>query len=267
MLIEVFCYLLGGALSGLLAGLLGIGGGLVVVPFLVFALPYAGFPDTMIMHVAVATSLANIVVTSIVSFYSHHRRNGVLWAVVRRVFFSCMFGAAAGGILAIWLPSNILSIMFSFFVFFIAYLLLRPQSFEQKNHELPSPTKLNGAVIGIATFCSLLGMGGGSLMVPYLNHYGISLRESIGTSSACGFFIAFSGLLCLMLLQIHVSTSVPWMIGYLYLPAFLCMSIASVALAPLGAKLAHTLPVPLLKKIFAGFLIIVGVSMLSKVLF
>ncbi|NNM58300.1 MAG: sulfite exporter TauE/SafE family protein [Legionellales bacterium] len=267
MLIQIICYLIGGALSGLLAGLLGIGGGLVVVPFLVFALPYAGFPETHLMHVAVATSLANIVVTSIVSFYSHHRRNAVLWRVVNRINISCIVGAAAGAVLAIWLPSHILSLIFGIFVFFIAYLLLRPQTLEQKNRTLPPPVQLNSSAFGIATFCSLLGMGGGSLMVPFLNYYGISMRESIGTSAACGFFIALSGLVCLMLLQLHVSTSIHWMIGYLYLPAFLCMSVASVAFAPLGAKLAHTLPVPLLKKIFAGFLVIVGISMFYKSIF
>lgn len=264
MSLEIFAYLIGGTLSGLLAGLLGIGGGLVTIPFLAFALPAVGFAEANVMHVAVATSLANIVVTSMVSVYSHHRRNGVRWDILRRFIPACVLGAFAGALLAAWLPGRVLSTVFGLFTFFIVYSLLNPQAPGTNTRTLPTGLKLNAGVFSIGAFCSLLGMGGGSLTVPYLIYYNIPMRNAVGTSAACGFFIALAGLSCLMFSELHMVSPHAWMSGYLYWPAFACMSVASVLFAPLGAKLAHTLPIPLLKRIFAGFLIIVGCSMLIK---
>jgi uncharacterized membrane protein YfcA len=267
MVIEIFSYLSAGALSGLLAGLFGIGGGLVVIPFLAFALPDVGFPEAMIMHVAVATSLANIVITSIVSVYSHHKRGGVKWDIFRRVLPSCIVGAVAGALLAIYMSSQMLETIFGLFVFFVAYSLLHPRSASSDSRTLPTGFKLNASMFSIAGFCSLLGMGGGSLMVPYYSYYNVPMRSAVGTSAAGGLFIGLSGLICLMLSEFHMVSPKPWMTGYLYWPAFACMSVASVAFAPLGAKLAHTLPVPMLKRFFAGFLVLVGISMLYKSFF
>ncbi|MFN7098652.1 MAG: sulfite exporter TauE/SafE family protein, partial [Gammaproteobacteria bacterium] len=163
--LEIISYLVGGALSGLLAGLFGIGGGLVVIPFLAFALPDVGFPDAMVMHVAIATSLANIVVTSVVSTYSHHKRNGVRWDIFRQVLLSCILGAMAGALLAILISSHVLEIIFGLFVFLVAYSLVRPQVHGADSRTLPTGFKLYSSMFGIAGFCSLLGMGGGSLMV------------------------------------------------------------------------------------------------------
>lgn len=264
MSIEIISYLIGGALSGLLAGLFGIGGGLVVIPFLAFALPDVGFPDAMVMHVAVATSLANIVVTSIVSVYSHHKRNGVNWDIFRQVLLSCIIGAMFGALFAILVSSHALETIFGLFVFFVAYSLIHPQSANAASRSLPTGFKLYAGMFSIAGFCSLLGMGGGSLMVPYYSYYNVPMRKAVGTSAACGLFIGLSGLLCLMFSQFHMVSPKPWMTGYLYWPAFACMSVASIALAPVGAKLAHTLPVPMLKRFFAGFLVLVGISMLYK---
>lgn len=265
MMIELVCFIIGGALSGLMAGLLGIGGGLIVVPFLAFALPYAGFPNDIVMHIAVATSLANIVVTSIVSLYSHHKRGAVIWPLFLQMLPGSIVGAIVGAILATYLASNSLQIIFAMFVFFMAYNLAKPLPKTPGVMRLPSNLGLFLGSTGIAGFCSLLGMGGGSLMVPYFNHYHVPMRNSVGTSAACGFTIALAGLASLMLSQMHIPAPAAWMTGYLYWPAFIAMSIASVALAPLGAKLAHTLPVPVLRRIFAGFLVIVGISMLYKV--
>jgi hypothetical protein len=264
-MIEIICFIIGGALSGLMAGLLGIGGGLIVVPFLAFALPYAGFPNDIIMHIAVATSLANIVVTSIVSLYSHHKRGAVIWPLFMQMLPGSIAGAILGALLASVLASKSLQIIFALFVFFMAYNLAKPKTEAAGTMQLPSKTSLFLGSTGIAGFCSLLGMGGGSLMVPYFNHYHVPMRNAVGTSAACGFTIALAGITSLMLSEIHTPSPAAWMTGYLYWPAFITMSIASVALAPLGAKLAHTLPVPLLRRIFAGFLVVVGISMLYKV--
>lgn len=264
MLIELACLLIGGALSGLLAGLLGIGGGLVVIPFLAFALPYAGFPENNLMQVAVTTSLANIVVTSLMSIYSHHRRQGVLWPLFRRLLPAIIIGAISGGLLAIILSGDTLEIIFGFFAFFIAYRLLQKPQALATTKPFPNGIKLQSAFFGIASFCSLMGMGGGSLTVPYLSYYGIPMRNAIGTSAACGFPIALFGLITLMLTSMHTVSPQPYMTGYLYWPAFLTMSAASVACTPIGAKLTHTLPVATLRRIFGGFLVIVGVSMLYK---
>lgn len=265
MLIPLLSYLAAGALSGLLAGLFGIGGGLVAIPFLAFALPYMGFAPETVMHVAVATSLANIVVTSCVSIYAHHQRQSINWTILKQVLLSCIIGATLGGMLVNIMPSTVLQIIFGLFVFFIAYAMLTRKKIPDDNLQLPQGLALYLPVTGIAAFCSLLGMGGGSLMVPYLSHYGLPLRKAVGTSSACGLFIALAGLLCLMISTEHISLIKPWMSGYLYWPAFLCMSAGSILFTPLGAKLTHTLPVPLLKRGFALFLIVVGISMIYKV--
>jgi uncharacterized membrane protein YfcA len=261
MLYELLFYLVGGTLSGLMAGLLGIGGGLVVVPFLAFALPYAGFPSQTVMHVAVATSLANIVITSMMSMYSHHTRHAVLWPIVYRLLPWLAMGAIAGGLLAIIFPSRWLESIFGVFAFFISYRLLRAHTV-QEDHPLPQGPKLWGSVFSIAGFCALLGMGGGSLMVPYLSHYNTPMRQAIGTAAACGFPIALMGLITLMLSNVGLVSVKPYMTGYLYWPAFIVMSIASITFAPLGAKLTHILPVPILRRIFGVFLLIVGASML-----
>lgn len=266
MILQFSLYAFAGGLSGLFAGLFGIGGGLVAIPFLVFALPYAGFSQQVIMHVAVTTSLANIVVTSLVSIYSHHKRHAVQWEIIKRITLACLLGASFGALCAKNLPGQILQIIFSGFVFFIAYSLLTKKEPLVMTPCLPTGFKAQIPIFGISAFCSLLGMGGGSLMVPYFNYYHMPLRQAVGTASACGFFIACAGLAVLLMLTFHVHSPQSWMFGYLYWPAFLGMSLGSVLLTPLGAKLTHVLPVAILRRGFAIFLLFVGLSMVYKVI-
>jgi len=264
--IEIILYILCGSLSGFLAGLLGIGGGLVVVPSLVFLLPKFGFPSNYVMHVAVGTSLSLIVMTSISSSYAHHRKQAVNWGVFKKLFIALIVGALIGAFIADKLGSLYLEALFGFFVWYIAYQLIRkkPTASQEESTHLPSTMKLNIHGILISAFCTLLGMGGGSLFVPYFSHYGMHMRRAVATSSACGFPIAVAGVIGLMSVGVGNALLPKGTVGYVYLPAFFSMVIPSVFIAPWGAKIAHQISMVLLRRIFGVFLVCVGIDMLWK---
>ena len=262
--IEIICYLLAGGLTGLLAGLLGIGGGLVVVPFLAFFLPLLGFPNAYVMHVAIATSLAIIVITSLSSAYSHQRKHAIEWPLVKKMVLGCVIGAVIGSQIADLLPSGILRIVFGLFVFLMAYRLLTGHQVHGDGRQLPGRAGLGISSIIISGFCTILGTGGGSLLVPFFSFYNVPMRNAVATSAACGFPIALAGAIGLLLAGKSETVLIPHAIGYIYYPAFIAMVIPGMLCAPVGAKLAHSVPTLLLKKIFAVFLIFVGIDMLYK---
>jgi uncharacterized membrane protein YfcA len=261
-MLEIILYAFCSTLSGFMAGLLGIGGGLVIVPALVFLLPKFGFPQDYVMHVAVATSLALIIVTSISSTYTHHKKQAVDWQLFKKLFLGLIVGALLGAYIADWLKSSYLEILFGLFVWYIAYTLFFKKNITKEESHLPGKWVLKIHGIFIAAFCTLLGMGGGSLFVPYFSHYGVSMRRAVATSSACGFPLAVAGVIGLIIVGTNEVALPAGTVGYIYLPAFFAMAIPSVAFAPLGAKLAHRLSLVLLRRIFAVFLVLVGIDML-----
>jgi len=261
---EILLYILGGILTGFLAGLLGIGGGLVLVPFLVFFLPLIDIPSIYIMHIAIATSLAIIVVTSFSSAYSHNKAGGIRWDIVKKMVLGCLIGALIGAQVADFLPSNMLQVFFGFFVFFMSYRLLAPQSGTVKKQHLPKRIGLGVSGLTISGICTLLGTGGGSLLVPFFSFFGLPMQNAVATSAACGFPIALAGVVGLLFAGHYETITLPYMTGYVYWPAFLGMVIPSVIFAPIGAKIAYKLPTITLRKIFGAFLIFVGVDMLYK---
>jgi uncharacterized membrane protein YfcA len=253
-------YLTLGAVAGVLAGLLGIGGGLVIVPMLSFAFSMQGMEPTYILHMALGTSLASIIFTSISSLRAHHKRDGVIWSAVWRITPGILAGTYFGSWIASHLSTPFLKVFFGLFLLYVATQMLlgiKPKA----SRDLPgSPLMITaGSIIGI--FSSLVGIGGGTLSVPFLVFHNTVMHKAIGTSAAIGLPIALAGSTGYIVhgLGLNLPTGT---VGFVYLPALLGIVAASVLTAPLGAKLAHNLPVDRLKKIFALLLYLVGFKML-----
>lgn len=257
-------FLLTGAAAGLLAGLFGVGGGLIMVPALAWILPRQGFADSITMQMAIGTSLAVIAVTSISSTLAHHRRGGVLWPVLLRFAPGLIIGALAGAFVADLLTGNTLKRIVGIGALLVSIqMLLNLTPKAPRNIARPGTTELIGAGGIIGLLSSLIGIGGGSLTVPYMSLRGINMREAVGTAAACGVPIAWAGAAGFMMAG-HGDASLPdWTIGYVSLTAFAGISVASTVIAPLGAKLAHTLPPLLLKRLFALLLALIGLRMLT----
>jgi len=247
-----------GLVSGLLAGLLGIGGGLVIVPALLFILPHQGVPGVVTPHVAVATSLATVIVTSMVATHSHHRRGAVQWPIVWRMGAGLALGALAGAFIADALPGTLLKTGFGLFALFVALVMAL-------RIEPPAGRPLSGiglmsagAVIG--QISALIGIGGGTMTVPLLRWSRLPLHQAIATSSACGLPIALGGTLGFSLLHKEIGS---YAVEYIHWSAALGIGVASLVSAPLGVRLAHRLSTPVLTRVFAFFLALVALRLLG----
>lgn len=265
-MLHVFAiYMALGAVAGILAGLMGIGGGLVIVPMLVFCFAGLGMPHEHIMHIALGTSLASIIFTSISSFMAHHRRGAVHWEVVRRIVPGIIAGTLLGAYIVSLMSTNILKGFFGIFLFYVAIQMLLDRK-PKSNRELPGHLGMFGAGSVIGTFSSLMGIGGGTLSVPFMVWCNITVHNAIGTSSAIGLPIAVAGTVGYMLTGMNIGDLPSYSVGYIYIPALLGVVSASMLTAPLGARLAHWLSVFKLKRIFAGLLLLVGSRMLVTLL-
>ena len=261
ILSTLLFYLTLGLFAGVMAGLLGVGGGLIIVPTLAWIFHHQQVDDAIVMHLAIGTSLATIVVTSISSVRAHHRRGAVLWPIFWRLTPGIIVGAWLGAAIADALPSAVLSKVFAVFVLTVAAQM----GFGAKpapHRELPGTTGMltAGGVIGAVS--AIVGIGGGSLTVPFLTWCNIAIRQAVATSSACGLPIALAGALGFVVTGLNAAGRPDWSLGYVYGPALVGITLTSMLSAPLGAKLAHTLPTEMLKKVFAAFLTLVGVKML-----
>ena len=261
ILSTLLFYLTLGLFAGVMAGLLGVGGGLIIVPTLAWIFHHQQVDDAIVMHLAIGTSLATIVVTSISSVRAHHRRGAVLWPIFWRLTPGIVVGAWLGAAIADALPSAVLSKVFAVFVLTVAAQM----GFGAKpapHRELPGTTGMltAGGVIGAVS--AIVGIGGGSLTVPFLTWCNIAIRQAVATSSACGLPIALAGALGFVVTGLNAAGRPDWSLGYVYGPALVGITLTSMLSAPLGAKLAHTLPTEMLKKVFAAFLTLVGVKML-----
>lgn len=257
-----FCYCLLGLAAGLLAGLLGVGGGLIIVPALVVLLAKQQVFAGQIQHMAVGTSLASIVFTSISSMRAHHQRGGVDWTMVRRIAPAIVLGALSGAWVASRMSTRFLQWFFVAFVFSVAtQMFLRAEVLHA--HARASHGMLMGALGGlIGGVSSLVGVGGGSLLVPLLSWYNLPMRRAIGTSAAIGFFIASSGAVGSIVTGWGAAGLPAFSAGYVYLPALVGIAVFSTLAAPFGAWLAHWLPVSVLKRGFAILLFAIGVKMI-----
>lgn len=246
-----------GLIAGLMAGLLGIGGGLVIVPVLMFFYSrYGLFPET-IMQTAIGTSLAVIIVTSVASIYGHHKKRSVNWDLV----LAFAPGLVVGGVVGAFIVTQVGSVLLKYFfgVFEILIGLQFIMNFKIKlAFQLPGRMGQNivGLIIGLMS--ALLGIGGGTMTVPYLAGCQVIVHKAIATSAACGFFIAIASV-TMFIAKSAYDTSAMVIDGF----AWLMLSLGSVTMAPMGAWLAHQLPVLILKRIFAFLMIGVGIKMIA----
>lgn len=254
-------YPLLGVVAGILAGLLGVGGGLVIVPALALIFPPLGIDQSVMMHLAVGTSLATIVVTSLSSVRAHHARGAVLWRVFGVLAPGLIGGVLLGAVLADQIPTRGLSVIVGLFALTMALQMAFGRS-PKPTRVLPGRAATTAVGGGIGVFSALVGIGGGSLTVPFLAWCNIDMRKAVATSAACGFPIALAGAVGFAVTGFGDPRLPEWSTGYIYWPAFLGIAIPSLLFAPLGARLAHTLPTALLKKIFAGVLALIGLRML-----
>jgi uncharacterized membrane protein YfcA len=261
---DWLAYLGTGALVGFAAGLLGIGGGVVMVPLLVLVFAHHGFPSQHVLHMALATALLAMVLTSISSMRAHHARGAVDWKIARAMSPGMLAGSFVAALIAGWIPTRPLALLFTALVFYAAtqiLLDLKPSA----TRDLPGATGLftAGAVIGAAA--SLVAAGGAFLTIPFLAWCRVPLRRAIGTAAANGLPIALAGAAGYLLQGWRVEGLPPWSLGYVYLPAFALVATTSMATAPLGAALAHRLPVKRLRTLFAMLLYAFAVRMLVGV--
>jgi uncharacterized membrane protein YfcA len=250
-----------GAVAGLTAGLLGVGGGLIIVPVLSWLFYRQGVDAGVIMQLAVGTSLATIVATSVSSAWAHYQHRAIEVALFMRLVPGILIGALLGAQVADALPEAGLRRVFAVFELLVALQMffgLQPAA----RWRLPATTGLvlAGVIIGLVS--AVVGVGGGTLTVPFLLACAVSLRHAIGTSAACGFPIAVAGSLGFIVAGWQHPALPDYSLGYVYLPAFAGIIVTSVLTAPLGAWLAHHLPVAMVRRLFALFLLAVGLRML-----
>ncbi len=253
-------YLALGLFSGFVAGLLGVGGGLLMVPVLAWAYAAQGFTPAYNIHLALGTSLGVIVLTSISSLRAHHAHGAVVWMAVRRIVPGILAGTLLGSLAAVWIPDTGLKIFFTVFLFYAATQMLL--GFKPKpSREMPGwpGMSLAGGVIGVVS--SWVGIGGGTLSVPFLTWCNTDFRRAIGTSSAIGFPIAVAGTIGYMVSGQAVPALPSASLGFVYLPALAAIAAGSWLTAPLGARATHRWPVQVVKRIFAGLLYLLGVRM------
>ncbi|MGD8308524.1 MAG: sulfite exporter TauE/SafE family protein [Chromatiales bacterium] len=254
-------YVAVGALAGILAGLLGVGGGLIIVPALIWAFRAQGVDDAIVVHLAVGTSLATIVPTSLSAVYAHHRRGAVLWDLVARLAPGIVLGAWLGAALADMLPTLWLQRTFAVFALGVGARMLvgwRPEG----GRGLPGAWGLAATGTGIGGLSALVGIGGGSLTVPFLAWCGVGMRGAVATSSACGLPIALAGSLGFAAAGWGDARLPPEATGYVHGYALIGVAAASASLAPFGAWLAHRLRTVALRRVFAVLLLVIGGRML-----
>jgi hypothetical protein len=254
-------YLALGCIAGLLAGLLGVGGGLIIVPVLALLFQHLGIGGDKLMQLALGTSLATIIATSLSSIAAHQRHGNVLWPILKALTPGIIIGVLCGSWLADQINSDTLRFGFAIFVLIVAsqmLLGLQPSSQRQP----PGRIGLGGAGSIIGLVSSLVGIGGGTLTTPFLLWHNITLRQAIGTSAACGLPIAVFGSLGYLLVGLDANQLPANSSGYIYWPAFFGIITTSIMFAPLGAWLTGILPVAVLKKVFALVLVAVAVRLL-----
>ncbi len=252
-----------GLLIGYFAGLLGIGGGMLIVPFLVFVLTAKGFPEAHIVKTAVATSLATICFTSLSSVRAHHQQGAVLWPVVLVLAPGIIVGAIIGARLAVALPAQAMTILFALFVSFSATQMLLNKK-PKPSRVLPGSMGMFGMGNVIGALSSMVGAGGAFVSVPFMTWCNVRIHKAVATSAALGFPIALAGTVG----YISAGWGLPQMptgaLGYLYWPGLVCISLGSMLTAPFGARAAHRMDIAPLKKVFAVFLYLIAIYFLVR---
>lgn len=257
-------YALAGAFAGLASGLFGIGGGVVVVPALAYIFKHNYLvPESMTMHVAAATSLAVMIFTSQSTIRAHHRKGKVLWSIFSMMFGGIVLGTILGVMMAHYVPTNILKIIFGFFLLVVAGEMV-------VNLKVQRPRKrpawwFHSSVSSLIGFKSgLLGVGGGTVVIPYLSWCGVNTRKIAALSALCTLTVSIVGTIVFIISTYHVSNLPPYATGYVYWPAVILIAIPSMFFAPIGTKISYNLPIKKLKMAFTIILILTAIDLIFE---
>lgn len=252
-----------GTFGGFAAGLLGIGGGMVLVPFITMLFSARHFPPHLVVHMAIATSLATILFTSLSSVRAHHAHGAVLWPVVRHLTPGILLGSMVGPWIGKQMDTAMLSLFFGLFVSFSATQMLIGKK-PHASRELPGAGGMLAAGGLIGTVSGLVGAGGGFLSVPFMSWCNVKIHNAVATSAALGFPIALAGTLANIVVGWQAPGLPPYALGFIYVPALAVIVLASMSMAPLGARAAHRMPVRRLQKVFALILYALAAYMFWK---
>ncbi len=265
MLISLCIFLACGAVAGIFAGLLGLGGGVIIVPILTFVFGFMHIDPNYIHHLSIGTSLATIIVTAISSSRTHYKCGAVRLDIVKNITPGILLGTFSGGLFASSIPQAYLKFIFVIFFYLIAIDMIMGKKSANKR-DLPSSIGISFVGVFIGLISSFVGIGGGTMSVPFMTYCSVPMHTAVGTSAAIGLPIALAGSIGYVVGGYNQTGLPEGTLGYVHILAFLGIAIASFFTAPIGAKLAHKLPVATLKKIFAVFLIFVATKMLLSVI-
>lgn len=247
-----------GIIAGFFSGLLGISGGILTVPLLVTTFAKIGFPLDSAMHVAIGTSLAAMVFNSLSSSMAHMKRKNVIWPVILKLLPGIVLGVILGAFTAYLLADNVLEAIFAFFLLGLSVYFFIKKEPVPGDHKIPKAHHLGFMGLIIGYISNILGVGGGIFCVPLFTYFRIPFVKAVGSSVIAGLVISFLGALSYLSFGLEVHIPFPYVYGYIYLPAFLIISIVSFLVAPLGVKATHTFPQYYLRKIFAAMLLVMS---------
>jgi uncharacterized protein len=251
-----------GTVTGFLAGLLGMGGAMLMVPVLTFLLRVRGYPADLTPRIAIATSLSTICFTALSSLRAHHRHGAVLWSIVKLLAPGLVVGGLLGAHLAVSMPPRVLAMLFAVFLIGTATQMVLDRK-PKPSRALPPPAATAAVGFGIGTLAALVGAGGAFVSVPFMTWCNVKIHQAVGTSAALGLPIALAGTLGYVWAGRDLPP-LPGTVGYLYVTGLAILAAASMLLAPLGARAAHRMDVRLLRRLFALVLYALAGYMLWK---
>lgn len=264
-MIYFLFYILIGRFVGFVAGLFGVGGGTTQMPLLLMIFKSQGFPDKHIMHLALGTSMASIFFTSLSSIRAHHLKGAVRWDIFKGMALGLLSGTFTGSFYVGSVSTKILKIIFVIIMYFASIQIIF--DIKPKGHlKLPGIFSLFIAGVVIGYVSSLAAAGGGFLSVPFMLLCNVSIHQAVGTSAALGFLIALAGFIGYVVSGLKAEGLPPYTLGYVYLPALICVVSMSIITAPKGANLAYRLPVKKLKRLFGAFLAILATKMIFGII-
>ncbi len=257
-------YLALGAIVGLFAGLLGIGGGVIIIVGLLEIFKHLNFPESHLMHMALGTSMASILFGSISSLRAHQQLESVDWSIVKGMAPGILVGGFLATFAAARAPSSVLKIIFAVFMLYTAaqmFMNVKPK----RHRELPGGGGMLAAGTLIGAISSLIGVGGAAVSIPFMTWCNVTMHRAIGTAAAIGFPVALFGTIGYIVNGWHIPGLPDHSLGFVYLPACIAIVIPSALVAPYGARLSHKLPVATLKKIFGCLLLLLAGKIISSI--
>lgn len=250
MILDWLVFAFIGVITGTIAGLLGLGGGIVIVPALLIVFSWQGIADQHLMQLAIATSLMTIILTSLSSIFTHHKLGNINWTSVQRLIPSLIIGGFVGAYIATIMTSQYLQYCFAVYMIVMATAMWNFKLFTvNESSVFTVPEFAVGGLVGGVS--AMVGIGGGSLLVPYFTIMKQSMKQAVGTSSACGFPISIAAIIGFLFFGKDINLNIQWQTGFIHWQAFLGIISTSVIFAVIGAKLSSLLPIIMLKRIFS----------------